>query len=79
MDEPTAGMAPEERGALMRLASTLAHRESIAVLFTEHDTSVVFGYASRVLVLHLGEIIASGTPDEVRADPRVREVYLGDA
>jgi branched-chain amino acid transport system ATP-binding protein len=40
---------------------------------------VVFGYASRVLVLHMGEIIASGAPDEVRADPRVREVYLGDA
>jgi branched-chain amino acid transport system ATP-binding protein len=79
MDEPTAGMAPEERGALMQLAATLARSERIAVLFTEHDMSVVFGYASRVIVLHMGELIASGTPDEVRADPHVREVYLGDA
>jgi len=79
MDEPTAGMAPEERGELMRLAAALARSESIAVLFTEHDMSVVFGHASRVIVLHQGEIIASGAPEEVRADPKVREVYLGDA
>jgi branched-chain amino acid transport system ATP-binding protein len=79
MDEPTAGMAPEERGELMQLAATLARSENNAVLFTEHDMSVVFGHARRVLVLHLGEIIASGTPEEVRADPKVREVYLGDA
>jgi branched-chain amino acid transport system ATP-binding protein len=51
----------------------------LAVLFTEHDMSVVFGFATRVLVLHLGELIAAGTPDEVRAHARVREVYLGDA
>ncbi|TAK82765.1 MAG: ABC transporter ATP-binding protein [Betaproteobacteria bacterium] len=79
MDEPTAGMAPGERGELMQLAAVLARDDRLAVLFTEHDMDVVFGYASRVIVLHMGEIIASGTPDEVRADPRVREVYLGDA
>jgi branched-chain amino acid transport system ATP-binding protein len=79
MDEPTAGMAPEERGELMQLAAALARSERIAVLFTEHDMGVVFGYASRVIVLHLGEIIASGPPEAVRADPKVREVYLGDA
>jgi branched-chain amino acid transport system ATP-binding protein len=79
MDEPTAGMAPEERGALMALAAGLARRDGIAVLFTEHDMDVVFGFASRVLVMHLGEIIAAGPPETVRADARVREVYLGDA
>jgi branched-chain amino acid transport system ATP-binding protein len=79
MDEPTAGMAPEERGALMELAAALAREDKLAVLFTEHDMSVVFGFASRVIVMHLGEVIAEGSPDEVRADARVREVYLGDA
>ena len=79
MDEPTAGMAPEERGALMELAAGLARQDQIAVLFTEHDMDVVFGFASRVIVMHLGEVIAEGTPEQVRADARVREVYLGDA
>jgi branched-chain amino acid transport system ATP-binding protein len=79
MDEPTAGMAPEERGALMELAEALARHDRIAVLFTEHDMSVVFGFASRVIVMHLGEIIAQGSPEVVRANARVRDVYLGDA
>ncbi len=79
MDEPTAGMAPEERGALMELAAGLAREDNLAVLFTEHDMSVVFGFATRVIVLHLGEIIAAGAPDAVRNNARVREVYLGDA
>ena len=79
MDEPTAGMAPQERGALMALAAGLAQRERLAVLFTEHDMEVVFGFASRIIVMHLGEVIAAGSPEEVRADARVREVYLGDA
>jgi branched-chain amino acid transport system ATP-binding protein len=79
MDEPTAGMAQSERGALMELAAGLARSERLAILFTEHDVDVVFGYAHRVLVLHSGELIAAGPPDAVRADARVREVYLGDA
>jgi len=79
MDEPTAGMAPEERGALMQLAAGLARDDRLAVLFTEHDMGMVFGFATRVIVLHLGEVIAAGAPEEVRADARVREVYLGDA
>ena len=79
MDEPTAGMAPEERDSVMSLAASLARSERIAVLFTEHDMDAVFGHATRVLVLHQGALIAGGRPHEVRDDPKVREVYLGDA
>ena len=77
MDEPTAGMAQDARATLMQLASDLARRDRIAVLFTEHDMDVVFGFADRVIVLDRGGIIAEGTPDAIRADPRVQAVYLG--
>ena len=77
MDEPTAGMAPRERNELMQLAAELARSGGIAVLFTEHDMDVVFTHADRVIVLSGGELIAEGRPEAVRADARVREVYLG--
>jgi branched-chain amino acid transport system ATP-binding protein len=77
MDEPTAGMAPTERVALMRLARNLATSRGIAVLFTEHDMDVVFSVADRILVLDRGALIADGDAPTVRADPRVRDVYLG--
>jgi len=77
MDEPTAGMAPRERNELMQLAAGLARGSNIAVLFTEHDMDVVFAHADRIIVLAGGELIAEGKPDEVRASPKVREVYLG--
>jgi branched-chain amino acid transport system ATP-binding protein len=78
MDEPTAGMSPNSRNRLMQLASGLAREEQIAVLFTEHDMDVVFGHADRVIVLDRGKVIAEGTPDAIRADARVRAVYLGE-
>jgi branched-chain amino acid transport system ATP-binding protein len=77
MDEPTAGMAPQERVALMALTAAIARERGIAVLFTEHDMDVVFSHADRILVLDRGALIAEGAPAEVRANPRVREVYLG--
>jgi len=77
MDEPTAGMAARERGALMRLVAERARQRNTAVLFTEHDMDVVFGHADRVVVMNRGRLIAEGTPAEVRANPLVREVYLG--
>jgi branched-chain amino acid transport system ATP-binding protein len=77
MDEPTAGMAPRERIALMELTAQLARSKRIAVLFTEHDMDVVFGQADRIIVLDRGRLIAEGTPQEVRANDAVRAVYLG--
>lgn len=77
MDEPTAGMAPRERVALMALTARLARAQEIAVLFTEHDMDVVFGQADRIIVLDRGRLIAGGVPEEVRTNPEVRAVYLG--
>lgn len=79
MDEPTAGMAPRERNALMGLAASIVRERGIAVLFTEHDMDVVFRHADRVLVLDRGRIVARGAPAEVRADRQVRRIYLGSA
>jgi len=78
MDEPTAGMAPKERSGLMHLTQRLAREKRIGVLFTEHDMDAVFGHADHVLALVRGEIIARGTANEIRANARVKEVYLGD-
>jgi branched-chain amino acid transport system ATP-binding protein len=77
MDEPTAGMAPRERARLMQLTADIARAQRIGVLFTEHDMDAVFAHADRILVLVRGEIIASGSPEEVRADEEVKRVYLG--
>jgi len=79
MDEPTAGMAPRERVALMELTARLARAQKIAVLFTEHDMDVVFSQADRLIVLDRGRLIAGGLPAEVRANPEVQAVYLGSA
>ena len=78
MDEPTAGMAAGERGALMDLVSAAAREEGIGVLFTEHDLDAVFAHADRILVLDRGALIAEGPPAAVRADAKVRAVYLGE-
>jgi branched-chain amino acid transport system ATP-binding protein len=78
MDEPTAGMAPRERIDLMRLTARIAREKSIGVLFTEHDMDVVFEHADRILVLNRGTLIAEGSPDEVRSNPQVRAIYLGE-
>jgi branched-chain amino acid transport system ATP-binding protein len=78
MDEPTAGMSPNSRNRMMQLAADLARSKALAVLFTEHDMDVVFGHADRVIVLDRGRIIAAGSPEGIRADPRVRAVYLGE-
>jgi branched-chain amino acid transport system ATP-binding protein len=78
LDEPTAGMAPEERLETMVLINELAEKENLTLLFTEHDMSIVFAWAKRIAVMVLGRIIADGTPDEIKENPEVRRVYLGE-
>jgi branched-chain amino acid transport system ATP-binding protein len=77
MDEPTAGMAPRERSTLMTLTRRLVRERNLGVLFTEHSMDVVFAHADRIIVLARGRLIAAGTPQEIRDDARVREVYFG--
>ncbi len=77
MDEPTAGMGPAERQTLMELTSNIVRTQNIGVLFTEHDMDVVFTHADRIIVLNRGELVAEGTPAEVRKNDKVQEIYLG--
>lgn len=79
MDEPTAGMLPADRNALMECVRKLADEDGVAVLFTEHDMDVVFAYAQRIIVLDRGKVIADGVPAAVRANAHVQRVYLGEA
>jgi branched-chain amino acid transport system ATP-binding protein len=78
LDEPTAGMSVTETRESIALIERLARERNLTLLFTEHDMEVVFGIARRITVLHQGRVIADGTPDDVRRDPEVRRVYLGD-
>ncbi|HUK11376.1 MAG TPA: ABC transporter ATP-binding protein [Stellaceae bacterium] len=77
LDEPTAGMSASETQETMELLRRIAAERGLTLLFTEHDMSVVFGVAEKIAVLHQGKLIAEGTPAEMRADPEVRRVYLG--
>ena len=77
LDEPTAGMSPSETTDSIQLINDIANLRSLTLLFTEHDMKVVFGIADQITVLHHGEILASGSPDEVRKDREVQRVYLG--
>lgn len=78
LDEPTAGMSSEETLETMELVKRLNQKLGLTILFTEHDMSVVFGYAEHLTVLHLGSIIAQGHPEEVRKNEIVQKIYLGE-
>jgi branched-chain amino acid transport system ATP-binding protein len=78
LDEPTAGMSAVETRDTIRLISRIARERGLTLLFTEHDMEVVFSIAQTITVLHQGRVIAGGTPAEVRGDPEVRRVYLGE-
>ena len=75
LDEPTAGMSPEESRRMTELLLGLPR--AMTLLIIEHDMDVVFSLADRITVLHGGAVLADGSPEAVRADPRVYEVYLG--
>ena len=78
LDEPTAGMSAEETRRATGLIKRIQEARGLSLLFTEHDMEVVFGIADRISVLHHGELIASGEPQEIRGNPEVRAVYLGE-
>ena len=77
LDEPTAGMSPVDRRAATDLLAAVKERHGMTIVLTEHDMDVVFGLATRVAVLHYGEIVAEGAPADVRSSPLVQDIYLG--
>ena len=79
LDEPTAGMTPDETHRVTALVKSLAATGDYTFLITEHDMGVVFDVADRILVMHRGQSLVLGTPQEVKAHPEVRRAYLGDA
>ena len=77
LDEPTAGMAPQERHEIMALVGRIAAETGLTVVFTEHDMDVVFAVARRITVLHQGAVLAEDVPAAVRSNAEVQRVYLG--
>jgi branched-chain amino acid transport system ATP-binding protein len=77
LDEPTAGMSPEETSATMELIKRLAQMRGLTILFCEHDMDIVFSIAKSIMVMHQGRALIQGKPEEVRKNPIVQEAYLG--
>jgi branched-chain amino acid transport system ATP-binding protein len=78
LDEPTAGMSPEETNSTMTLIKRLAESHGITILFCEHDMDIVFTVAQRIMVMYQGSTLVQGKPEEVRGNNQVQEAYLGD-
>jgi len=78
LDEPTAGMSVDEARSTMELVDRLNREMRLTVLFTEHDMDIVFNHAQRLTLMHRGEIVVTGTPEEVRANATAQKVYLGE-
>ncbi len=78
LDEPTAGMSRFESRETVGLLKKISQEQGLTLVFTEHDMDIVFGISERLTVLHQGLVIAGGTPAEIKANPEVRQAYLGD-
>jgi branched-chain amino acid transport system ATP-binding protein len=77
LDEPTAGMSPEETATTMALVRKLVDSKGLTILFCEHDMDIVFNVAQSIMVMHHGSTLIQGNPDEVKGDSMVQEAYLG--
>ncbi|MGE5264823.1 MAG: ABC transporter ATP-binding protein [Acidobacteriota bacterium] len=77
LDEPTAGMSPEETAATMNLVKQLAHEQGLTILFCEHDMEIVFSVAHSIMVMRHGQTIIQASPDQVKQNQDVQEAYLG--
>lgn len=77
LDEPTAGMSPEETFATIELIMQLARTRGLTLLFCEHDMDIVFSISQRIMVMHQGRTLIQGKPEEVRNHPEVQSAYLG--
>jgi len=78
LDEPAAGMNPQETQELMRLIQFIREKFKLTILLIEHDMKLVMGICERIYVLDYGQLIAEGAPDEIKTNPRVIEAYLGE-
>jgi branched-chain amino acid transport system ATP-binding protein len=77
VDEPTQGLSPEDTEAAVAVIRQITKERTLTILLVEHDMDVVFNLADRISVLHLGQLIAEGSPAEIRANPEVQKAYLG--
>lgn len=79
LDEPTAGMSPADRQGAVRLIDEIVTAGGLTLVLTEHDMGVVFELGTKLTVLHYGKVVTSGEPEAVRANPMVRDIYLGQS
>jgi branched-chain amino acid transport system ATP-binding protein len=78
LDEPTAGMSPEESNKTVELVQRLVRERDLTLLFIEHDMNIVFGISEKIRVMHMGAVMAEGEPEAIRANDEVQRIYLAE-